>query len=121
MASEAPRLYRSYLYRVFVMIGWLLFVSEGETAGIPYLVSMFSSAAGFISHHDVYELARNAIFAFLAVIGATPIPKKLYISLFTKKSRTVSTVTAFVSLGLFILCVSFLASSSFNPFLYWNF
>ena len=106
---------------ILVMIGWLLFVSEGGAAGLPYLASMFSSGAGFISRYDVYELARNAVFAILAVIGATPLPKRLYMSVFERNSRAVSVVTAFASLGLFILCVAFLASSSFNPFLYWNF
>ena len=119
--ENLPRAVGHIYTLLLVMIGWLLFVSEGETAGLSYFGAMFGAGAGFASDTDVYELLRNGLFAVLAVIGVTPLPKKLYISLYRKNCRVAKCVSAVGSLLLLVLCTAFLASSSYNPFLYWNF
>ena len=106
---------------LLVLMGWLLFVSEGDVAGIPYLATMFGGGGGLASGVDLYELVRNAVFAVIAIVGATPLPKRLYMRAYEKRSTLTSYLTVAGCACLMILCVAFLAGSSYNPFLYWNF
>ena len=103
-----------------VLMGWLLFVSENGAAGFSYLATMLGANSVMVSGGDLYELSRNAVLALVAVIGSTPLPKRLYARL-CERRRSVRYATIPLCAFLLILCVAFMAGSSYNPFLYWNF
>ena len=103
-----------------VLMGWLLFVSENGAAGLSYLATMLGANSVMVSGGDLYELSRNAVLALVAVIGSTPLPKRLYASL-CGRWTSVRYATIPLCAFLLILCVAFMAGSSYNPFLYWNF
>jgi len=110
----------------FVAIGWLIFVFEDCAAGLEYLKTMLGGGAGLASGVDLYELFRNGIFIIIAILGCTPLPKKLFVGAYEGKLGKVASVAASVaavigSVAILIVCTAYLADSSFNPFLYWNF
>ena len=106
----------------FVVIGWLIFVFEDSAAGLEYLRTMFGGGAGLASGVDLYELLRNAVFIIVAVVGCTPLPKKLFVRAYSGKGGRAVSVAAVVGSALILLvCTAYLVDSSFNPFLYWNF
>jgi len=118
--NKLPKLLRRIYVMTAVLFGWLLFVSEKGSVGSTYLATMLGGGAGAVSGGDLYELLRNSLFAVIAVLGATPIPKKLYVKLYRRFSAT-KYITVPTAVMLLIMCTAFLATSSYNPFLYWNF
>ena len=110
----------SRTYALFlVLVGWLIFAFDSPYAGMEYLRSLFG-ASGFASRGDAYELARNAVFIFIAALACTPIPKKLFYK-FYEKSRAAAYAAFALSLCGFTLSVAYLVNSSYNPFLYFRF
>ena len=103
----------------FVGIGWLIFEMTSAQRIASYLPS-FVGSGGWANASDLWEIARNALFIVILAIGSTMIPVKLWRKLASKAS-----VMAYISIPLcmmaIILCCAFLASSGFNPFLYFRF
>ena len=117
LPASVSRVYTMF----FVIIGWLLFVSEDLSAGVVWLGNMFGvGVSGFMNGSDRYELIRNLIFFAILAVACTPIPKRLYRTLIEKTiaARGVFAVGCIVTL---LLCVAYLVDSSFNPFLYFRF
>ena len=118
--EKLPSPFRHAYTMLCVIFGWLLFASVDIVAGFDYMKTMVGLGAGFANGLDLYEFCRNLIFAVISVIGATPLPKKLFIKLY-KKNRAFPVVFACLSVALVLLCTAYLVDSSFNPFLYWSF
>ena len=111
----------SHIYTLLcVVLGWLLFASEDISLGFEYMKTMIGLGGGLASKLDLYELCRHLVFIAIAVVGATPIPKKLFIK-FYKRSKAASVLSTVGSVLILLLCTAYLVDSSFNPFLYWNF
>ena len=120
LIEKLPSLCRHLYTMLAVIFGWLLFASPDISSYFAYFKTMFGAGAGFASGLDLYELARNLIFGAIAVIGATPLPKRLFMKLY-KKSAVTSALTVVGSVALLVLVTAYLVDSSFNPFLYWSF
>ena len=120
LIERLPSFFRHLYTMIAVIFGWLLFASPDLSSCIAYLGTMFGQGAGFINGLDLYEIARNLVFAAIAVIGATPLPKKIFMNLY-KKSSVTSALTVVGSVALLLLVTAYLVDSSFNPFLYWSF
>lgn len=113
-----------HLYTMFfVLIGWLLFVSCDITVGdgLIYLGNMFGiGTAGFTNSGVTFDLVRNLIFIAVCVIASTPLPKYLFYKFYTcgKQARIVISIG---TIALIQLCIAYVVSSDFSPFLYFRF
>lgn len=111
-----------HIYCIFAfVIGWVMFRAETMTYAWNYIKNMF----GFINNHKiVYEKAYyidniEIITFFFAVICSMPIFSKiLEIKYKHKILRTVVNIWLIV---LFILSSVSIASSTYNPFIYFRF
>lgn len=106
------------------MVGWVFFRTETLSAALSYLEVMFS----FNSIESVYyvpaELTVTLILAFVfSFIKLTSLGDKLEYFVFkTEKYRFKQHVwMTSLSLLFLFLCVSFISSSGFNPFIYFRF
>ena len=119
--EKAPALL-SHLYTLFfVLIGWLLFVFEDLSAGMVWLGSMFGiGASGIASSLDLYNLTRNLPFFVILAIASTPLPKRLYYKI-TEASAAAKVIASVGGTAATLLCIAYLADSTFNPFLYFRF
>ena len=70
----------------------------------------------FVSAEAIYYLRSYAVIFVLAMIGATPVPKKI-----VSKWNVLQYVEPVVLLLLFVLVTAYLVDGSFNPFLYFRF
>jgi alginate O-acetyltransferase complex protein AlgI len=120
LIEKLPSPCRHIYTMLAVIFGWLLFASPDISSCFAYFKTMFGAGAGFASGLDLYELARNLVFGAIAVIGATPLPKKIFMKLY-KRSTVTSALTVVGSIALLVLVTAYLVDSSFNPFLYWSF
>jgi len=118
----------SWLYTITAVIfGWLIFVFDGSTVSldlgswIVYLKNMFGvGGAGLLTRLDIYDILRNAPILIIAIIAATPYPKRLFYK-FYEKSAAADILAALISVGCLILSTAYLVSSAYNPFLYFRF
>jgi len=120
LLEKIPRVFRHIYAILCIVFGWLLFVSEDISEGFEYLKTMFGGGAGLFTRLDLYDAVRHLIFAAVAVVGATPLPKKVFKWAY-KKSRAAAVVGSVGAVLLVLLCTAYLVDSTFNPFLYWNF
>ena len=117
--DRIPKVFGTLYTMFFVMIGWLIFVSSDGSWGFSYFLTMFG-AAPFMKNADLYDLISNGVFAVIAIVGATPLPKRIFVSL-SKRLRAMPYVTAVGTVSLLLLSAAFMAGASYDPFLYWNF
>ena len=122
LLSRLPRTLGHIYSLFFIVIGWLLFVSEDIGAGFVYLGNMFGQGvgAGLAGGGFLYQLLRNLPFILILAVASTPLPKKLFWKLYGRSSvfRWIGTA---VAAALAVICVAFLVDSTYNPFLYFRF
>lgn len=122
LLSRLPRALGHIYSLFFIVIGWLLFVSEDIGAGFVYLGNMFGQGvgAGLAGGGFLYQLLRNLPFILILAVASTPMPKKLFRKLYGRSSAFRWIGTA-VAAALAVICVAFLVDSTYNPFLYFRF
>ncbi len=114
---KIPKGVRILLTFVIVLFGWLLFASDNMTFFGAYAKSLVCAAGA--APGTVFDLVRSVPLIVLLAVGASPLPKKVYVRLFEKRAgRIVLAVLTVLVLGL---SVAFMVASSYNPFLYFRF
>jgi alginate O-acetyltransferase complex protein AlgI len=115
LVQRAPVALQHLYAMLLVVISWTIFSADNLSACVTTLKGMF-----FMGHlpagnaQTVYYLCANAVLLLLAIVGATPVPKRLCKHL----PETVKIVALF---GILMMCIAYLVSASFNPFLYFRF
>ena len=112
--DRAPKIL-SHLYALtFIAIGWVIFAFDGSIEGFnPFLWGANGLASGIFS----YELLRNLPFMAIMTVGATPLPRKLYLKM---RERT-ALLDIILPLLAFVLSIAYIVSSGYDPFLYFRF
>ena len=87
---------------------------EGFNSMMP-LLAILVVFGGFMSFNLDEASSWTLIFA---IIGATPVPRKIFIKFTREKYFWVRPVLAFVIL---LICTAYLVDSTYNPFLYFRF
>jgi D-alanyl-lipoteichoic acid acyltransferase DltB (MBOAT superfamily) len=114
------------LYRVFTIlcfvVGWVVFRSDGFGQATLYLKTMFGLSAGqgsvlLFDSDSLYLLSQYAVVLAIAVFLSTPALQRLTARIGDGARR----LSVAVYLALFVLDLSFMASSQYNPFIYFNF
>ena len=108
----------------FVLIGFVLFDASSVADFWDCIVSMFGGGQiKPVTTESLYYLKSYAVIILTAVIGATPLPARLYGRLQKKKGlkQTLDIAEILLLVMLLLLCVAFLVDGSFNPFLYFRF
>ncbi len=109
---------------VVVLIGWVFFRADTLSQSLHYLQSMFSFGSGQTS--AVGYLNMQVILALAAgIAGSMPFLKSLQKRISSVKSSAVKAAAgAFREVALVVillLCIMYLASSTYNPFIYFRF
>lgn len=116
--EKVPHFFLHVYTMLVVVMGWVIF-SEESIAGIgKWVKAMFGIGVPFINEIAVYEWSSYLILLVILAVGATSIPKRIAQKV-TKKAG--SWLLAIYTLILLSICISFLISGSYNPFLYFRF
>jgi len=106
------------------VISFVIFDSISLNDAIAHIQAMFGGAAlPLTSSETIYYLGSYLVVFLIAIIGATPLPKKVVKSL-SKNQRVVSVlnyVEPIVMIILLLVTTGYLVDGSFNPFLYFRF
>ena len=115
----------SHLYVLFlVMVSFVIFDAESVAAAFSHISAMFGGRAlPVLTVESVYYLRSYLVILALALVGATPLPKKL--AALAEKGRypraACHIAEPVACLALLTVCTAYLIDGSFNPFLYFRF
>lgn len=115
----------SHIYcLLLVMVGWVFFFSPTLGSAVDYLKLMVGIGGhGFIDKQGLYILMTNGWMWIMLVIGSTPVVHDFYERFIYSGglSKMKTAVNSVVYAGMFILCIAYLVTESYNPFLYFRF
>ena len=110
----------SHIYTMaLVIIGWAIFAYPDMADG-AYFVGVLAGRAQFADSNTLYYLTNYAAVLVIGALFSTQYPKKLCKKLL-KSDASKTTAIILFTLVSFALCVAFLVSDSYNPFLYFRF
>ena len=87
--------------------------------GLNYISIMFNFNNEIISTESIYLISTHFVLFIIAIIGCTPIFKKIKEKL--KNNKIFMIIEIIICLVLFFISLSFLVGSTYNPFLYFRF
>ena len=115
----------SHIYVMFlVIISFVIFNASGMSGAVADLSGMFGFAGVPVSSAEfVYYLRSYLIVIVIAIIGATPLPKRIVEKIREKEpgNKIINIVEPVVCILLFVMITAYLVDGSFNPFLYFRF
>lgn len=115
----------SHIYVMFlVIISFVIFNADGMGQAFSDLGGMFGLAGVPASSAEfVYYLKSYLLVIVIAIIGATPLPKKIVEKIREKDTgnKIVNVIEPVVCIILFVMITAYLVDGSFNPFLYFRF
>ena len=117
LLERLPVTVRRVLTMLCVVIGWVLFSAASLSDALAYLKVMFGGAV-LIDAEAKYLLATNFVLMIVGAVCAVPLYKR-----FLKKAdpKLVSRLKIAVFPLLLLLCIIFMISETYNPFLYFRF
>ena len=106
----------------FVVIGWVLFASPDLGYAGRYLAVMFGqNGAPLTDTAGIYYLLTNAVLFALAAVCSTKAVHRLFQWLMFEGRKGRSKTAVALHILIFVLCIAFLVTETYNPFLYFRF
>lgn len=113
-----PKALRRLFTMIAIIIGWVIFSADDLSGALVTVGRMFGvGAKGVIDQAGLYYLSTNWALLLLCAFCSLPVVTKLHHDLF-RKCRPV--LAAFCA-AVFILCVAYMVTQNYNPFLYFRF
>ena len=109
---------------LLVIISFVIFDASSVSGAFTCISAMFGGQnIPLVTFESVYYLRSYLIILMIAIVGATPLPKKLASAAEKNKhtSAAINIAEPVVLIMLLMVCTAFLIDGSFNPFLYFRF
>ena len=120
--DRLPDVVRHIYSIVLVVIGWVLFFSSSFGQVADYIRVMFGAGAhGFADRESMYLLTSNLILWLILIFGSTPLVHFRYEHMLRSKKWNTTIINSVVYAALFIVCIAYLVTETYNPFLYFRF
>ncbi len=120
--GKLPAFLRHAYCLFLVFVGWVFFFSPTLGGAADYLKLMAGAGGnGFIDKESLYLLSTNWLLWIMLVVGSTPVVHRTYERLIYNGKHVKTKVNCIVYGLLFLLCVMYLVTESYNPFLYFRF
>ena len=117
---KMPRILRHCYVLLAVMLSFVLFNAVDMAQALGDMAAMFGLRSLPVwSAETGYYLRSYLVLLVVAVIGATPLPGKLWKQIRPTRVGAVAEIAGQVL--LLLLCTAYLVDGSFNPFLYFRF
>lgn len=103
---------------IVVMIGWVFFSSSNLSEAFSFIGSMIGFGGAFIDSNAKFLLSENIFLIFVMSLSA--------VGVFDfvggrQESRVRKALKSVVYIIIFALCIAYLISETYNPFLYFRF
>lgn len=118
--ERLPAVIRHIYSLVLVLIGWVFFFSPTLGGAVDYIQLMFGVGAnGLVDSEGLYLLTTNLLLLILLVIGSTPIVHRAYERVMAGRGKILANCVVYAA--MFLLCIVYLVTETYNPFLYFRF
>ena len=104
---------------LFVVLGWVIFRSPDITSAAGYILFMFGKTGEFIDPAFAVNIRQVSVYLLFGVVFSFPVIRKIKEK--TKENTVTDIVYIVLMTALFILSLASIVSSSYNPFIYFNF
>lgn len=112
----------SHIYTFLVVVLSFVIFSVDTEEIIPFLKGLVGIGTDFTSFESIYYLKNNFMIFSIAVIGMGPWLKNLIKTLKKGKlEKLINVLEVLFIVAIFLLSISTLISSTFNPFIYFRF
>ena len=115
----------NHIYVMFVVIiGFVIFNATSMNQVISDIGGLIGiGELPFVSSEFLYYIRSYGLVLIIAIIGATPLPKKVVHIINSKANgnKLLNLLEPLVMLIIMILITAYLVDGSFNPFLYFRF
>ncbi|MGN1336993.1 MAG: MBOAT family O-acyltransferase [Candidatus Coprovivens sp.] len=120
LLNKLPKLVQWIYAIIFIVIGWVIFRAN-NLAEIGYIIKkLFDfSSTDFIALLSINNFSLSLIYMVIGIIIMFPIYPKIKEKLGDK--TWYQWLEVFFCIGILLLCILFLVSSSYNPFIYFRF
>ena len=120
--EKLPAFFQWLYAFILVIFGWVLFEMPSiETIG-GFLSAMFGlNGAGFADTQSVWLVTSNITVIVLSAICATNLPRKIFRAVHSRWMHAANGTRLAVEIALLFVCLCYLVTSTYNPFLYFNF
>ena len=107
---------------LLIVFGWVLFEMNSLPAIGNFVAAMFGlNGAGFADRQSLYLVLSNIAVILLCAVCATTLPRRVFSWLRSKWRAGANGVRLSAELLLFFVCLCYHVTSTYNPFLYFNF
>ena len=121
---KKSKVWNHFYVLFFVIISFVIFNAADMKEAFAYIGGMFGAGGiPFISDEWLYYLRSYGLILIIAIVGATPLIKKLILSAKQKVvgEKIINIAEPIVLVVLMLMITAYLVDGSFNPFLYFRF
>ena len=119
--ERMPKVFRHFYTLILVFVSFLIFSSDSLTFVWECLRGMVGvGTIGFSTSILTYRFLRILPLLAAAGVGATPILTRR-VRIFLQKGRARNLLASIGSALILVICVAYLADSTYSPFAYFNF
>lgn len=120
----------SRIYAILsVLVGWALFYHTDLRQAFRFIGVMFGiNAASWSGAEISIHFANNGVFLAVALIGCTPVVKKIYEMVMKRLKKNYKGMYVLdgvlrpaVNVGILVVSIIFMVGQTYNPFLYFRF
>ncbi len=121
LIEKLPKVLQHIYTLLFVIIGWVIFRVETLSQIGLVLQRMFTWQPSGILDNVIlnFDIFSSLPYILIGVIGALPIIPTIKEKM--KNGATYHLVSSIASYAVFIICICFLLSATYNPFIYFRF
>ncbi|SYX84132.1 MBOAT family O-acyltransferase [Paenibacillus alvei] len=117
-----PRVMGNLYTLLIVIIGWVFFDLDRLPAALAYVGAMFGlHTHRFADNNTYYYLSTNFVILMLAMLLATPLPKKMFSALKQRYPLGSAILSPILYVLFLFLSTAYLVNDTYNPFLYFRF
>lgn len=124
LPERLPAAVRHLYTLFFVALGWVFFFSPGLKEAVGYIGVMFGvGSRGFADRQAMYLLVSNTAWWIIFALCSTPfVHRTLNIRLLSRNYEKLKDIVYCAVYGVvFLLCIAYLVTETYNPFLYFRF
>ena len=122
--EKMPDIIKRIYVLFIVMISFIIFNANNIGEAFNNIKGLFGiNGEVFINNYSLYYLRSYAVIIIIAIIGATPIIKKIIEKLKRNKvmNRIINIIEPIAMIVLLVICTAYSIDNSYNPFLYFRF
>lgn len=122
--EKCPNFFKRIYVLFIVMISFVIFNAENMKEAYKNIIGLFgANGESFVNKYTLYYLRSYMVILIIAIIGATPILKNVFLKLKENKkvNKIINVLEPIFIILLLLIVTAYLVDNSYNPFLYFRF